>query len=789
MADGNAFVKFGVGQPVRRFEDQRFLTGAGQYVDDRTMPGLLHAVILRSPQAHAKLRRVDATAARAAPGVAGIFTGVEWKAAGLGPLPGRNFINHLDGRPVAPPPRFALAVDRVRHVGDCVAIVVAATRTQAEDALELIEIDYEELPAIASPVDALAPGAPAVWAKNEWWEGARDEAALNTAFVWRVGDGEKTAAAIAAARHVVRTRLVNNRLVIHYMEPRGCIAWRDETGRMVFGGSLQNAPNFRELLCLQFGWKLERLRVVADDVGGGFGGKNQLQPEHCAALFAADRLGRPVKWINDRIGSFQSDVHGRDLVSDVELALDAEGRFLALRAHTISNMGAYLSTYGSIVPTNATAAVMGGVYDLRAVFMEVRGVWTHTVPVDAYRGAGRPEANYILERTIDVAARQLGLSPIELRRRNFIKLTQLPYTTAMGRVLDSGDFAGVFDRALKLADHAGLAARKAEARSRGRRRGFGIAPYLEATLGKPTESARIEFHPDGTATLIVGSQSNGQGHETTFPQIVAAELGIDPSRFRYRQADTDLAPDGGGHGGSRSTQHAGGAMLKATEAIIAKGKLIAANLLEAAAVDIEWSPGEFRVIGTDRRIAFDRVVRAAFDATKLPAGVGPGLDETGTYERTAFNYPNGCHVAEIELDPETGAVQLVGYWVVDDFGRIINPMIVRGQVVGGAVQGIGQALLEQVVYESGTAQLLTASPMDYCLPRADDLPAIAVELFEGAPTTTNPLGVKGAGEAGATGAPQAAANAVLDALTEWGIPHLDMPLTREKIWRAIAAAR
>ncbi len=775
----DALAKFGVGQPMRRLEDQRFITGAGLYADDEREAGMLHAAFLRSPHAHAEIRGIDTAAAAAAPGVVAVLTGADWLAAGLTGLPLRPTIKQADGSPIATPPRPGLAVGRVRHVGDCVAMIIAETARQAADALELIDVDYAPLPCAVDARQALGSGAPLLWPEH---------APGNLGFLWRVGDADKTASALAAAAHVVTLDLVNNRLVPNSMEPRGVVVRREAAiGRLTLSGSIQNPFGFQGLLCELFGWPKDKLRCRADDVGGGFGCKNQLQPEHAMMVLACDKLHRTIKWINDRSASFVSDAHARDLASTVRLGLDASGRFVALAVETVANLGAYLSTNGALIPTLPTAAVLGGAYTIPAISMQVRAAFTNTVPVDAYRGAGRPEAIYLLERTIDVAARQLGVSPQKLRRKNLIKPAQLPYRTALGRDIDSGAFETVLERALALADEKGFARRATLAKKQKARRGLGVAYYLEATLGPPADSARIAFAPDGRAVLSVGTQSNGQGHETTFTQIAAAQFGLAPDQIAFRQADTDATPEGGGHGGSRSLQLGGTAVLLAARQVIEKGKRIAAHLLEAGEADIEYRPGRYAIAGTDRGIAFTEVVTAAFDPAHLGPGMTPGLDETARYEREGFNYPNGAHVCEVEIDLQTGIPRVVNYVVVDDFGRIINPLIVRGQVLGGIVQGIGQALYEDTRYDAA-GQLTTASFMDYSLPRADDLPPITLDLFEGAPTRTNPLGAKGCGEAGATGAPPAVVNAVVDALKEFGVAHLDMPLTREKVWSAINAA-
>lgn len=768
--------KFGIGQPMLRMEDRRFITGAGRYVDDLDEPNLLHAVFLRSTHAHAEIRMIDTSAAQAAAGVVAVFTGGDWQNAGFSRLPLRPSITQADGSPIASTPRPALAGGRVRHVGECVAMIVAETARQAQDALELIQVEYAPLDCVVDSRLALDHDAPKIWPDN---------GSGNLGFIWRVGNAEKTSRALADAAHVVTLDLVNNRLVPNSMETRGVIVRRDTTtGSLTFSGSIQNPFGFQGLLCELFGWPKEKLRCKADDVGGGFGCKNQLQPEHAMMVFACDKLHRNIKWINDRSESFISDAHARDLVSTVRLGLDGSGRFLALAVDTIANLGAYLSTNGALIPTLPTAAVLGGAYTIPNISMEVRAAFTNTVPVDAYRGAGRPEAIYLLERTIDVAARVTGMSPIKLRQKNLIKRSQLPYVTALGRKIDVGDFNTVLERAIELADVSGFPKRAKAAKRRSARRGIGVAYYLEATLGPPSDAARIVFSQDLRAVLSVGTQSNGQGHETTFAQIAAAQFGITPDQISFRQADTDVTPEGGGHGGSRSLQLGGTAVLLASRMIIEKGKRIASHLLEADENDVDYRPGVYGVAGTDRNISFLDVVKASFDPARLPPGENLGLDETARYEREDFNYPNGCHICEVEIDMATCVARIANYSIVDDFGRIINPLIVRGQVIGGVVQGIGQALLEDTCYDA-TGQLKTASLLDYCLPRADNLPPINLTLYEEAPTQTNPLGAKGCGEAGATGSPPAVVNAVVDALREFNVDHLDMPLSPAKIWQAL----
>lgn len=776
-SDANS--RFGIGQPLRRFEDIRFVRGAGRYVDDDVDPKALHAVFLRSVHAHADIHRIDVASAKSMPGVVEILTGADWTESGLKSIPARPSIKQFDGSPIAIPARPALAVDRVMHVGDCVAMVIADSVQHAADAAEKIEIDYAVKPAIVDLHQAVEDASPLLW----------PDVPRNVSFRWRAGDVEKTEAALKQATHVITLDLVNNRLIPNSMEPRGVIANYDkDKNRIALSGSIQNPFGYRDLICDLFGWPKDKLYCRASDVGGGFGCKNQVQPEHIMLVFACERLRRKIKWINDRGASFLSDAHARDLFTKVRLGIDASGKFKALAVDTLANLGAYMSTNGALIPTLPTAAVLGGAYDIAAIAMEVQGVFTNTVPIDAYRGAGRPEAIYLLERTIDFAAAQLGISPIKMRRQNLIKRTQFPYKTALGQQIDVGNFDAVLSKALDLADEKGFAKRAKLSRKQKKLRGLGVAYYLEATLGPPADSARIAFAPNGRATLSVGTQSNGQGHETTMVQIAASQFGISPDKFSFRQADTEATPIGGGHGGSRSLHLGGTATLLSARKIIERGRTIASHLLEAGERDIEFKRGKYTVAGTDRAIAFEEVVQASFDPKRIPPGEKPGLDETASYEREGYNFPNGCHVCELEIDQETGRIEIVNYSVVDDFGRIINPMIVRGQVLGGIVQGIGQALYEETRYDEG-GQLLTASFMDYSLPRAEDISKINIELYEDAPTQTNPLGAKGCGEAGATGAPPAVVNAVVNALKDYGVTHLDMPLTPEKIWPVLRKAQ
>ena len=768
-------MKFGAGQAVPRTEDGRFLTGQGRYLDDVDLSGQAIAYVLRSPHAHAHLASIETGAARAAPGVLGVFTGRDYVERGYGLLPCQAEVENKDGSPRADPPHRPLATDRVRHVGDAVALVVAETIAQAKDAAELIEIDYQVLPAVTDPARALEEGAPQLWA----------DAPGNLCFDWERGNLAATDAAFAKAHHVTRIDLVNNRIVVNSMEPRGAIAQYDaDTDRTTLYVSTQGAHSIRRSLCdLVLDIPREKLRVITPDVGGGFGMKLFLYAEYLLVLWAARELGRPVKWIAERGDSFISDSHGRDHVSHAELALDAEARFLGLRVSTIANLGAHLSPAGPFVPTMAGSAMLAGVYTTPAVYVEVKGAFTNTVPVDAYRGAGRPEAIYVLERLVDKAARELGLSPAEIRRRNFIRPEDLPFTSAFGLIYDSGDFAGTLEKALGLADWDGFESRRAEARKAGKLRGIGLTTYIEVAGGPPEEHAEIRIDADGRVSVLAGTMSNGQGHETAYAQLVVDKLGVPFENIRVIQGDTDLIAEGYGTGGSRSLMAGGGAVVDAARALIEQGKPVAGDLLEAAEVDIEFTAGAYGIAGTDRRVGILEVAKAA-GGEGSARGAGGGLGGSGFFTAQGRMFPNGCHVCELEVDPDSGAVRVLRYTVVDDFGTIVNPALVRGQVHGGVGQGLGQALLEHCVYDEASGQLLSGSLIDYALPRADDLPSLEVSFNE-VPCRTNALGVKGCGEAGATAAPPAAINALPDALSPLGVRHVDMPATSERLWRII----
>jgi carbon-monoxide dehydrogenase large subunit len=764
------------GRSVRRLEDFRFLTGGGRYVDDFSLPGQVHAHVLRSPHAHATIERIDTAAAREGSGVLGIFTESDLRADGIGPLPCIAQVSTVD--PMIVPPRYALARERVRHVGDPVALVVAETRDLARDAAERIAVEYRPVDAVVDAAAALLPGAPTIW----------DEAPGNLSYRFQRGDKAATRAAFASAAHIAEIELVNNRLVPTPIEPRAAIGNYDEAARrldlLLTGQGVHSIRN--QLAESVFLLPAERIQLAAPDVGGGFGMKNFLYPEWVLVLWAARRLGRPVKWVAERSEEFVSGTQGRDNHTKARLAVDEDGRFLALNVSTVANLGAYLSSNGPGSSTNSPATAMGGVYAIPAVFMDVRGAFTNTVPIDAYRGAGKPEANYLIERLIDIAARRIGSDPVSLRRRNLIDA--FPYRSALGMNIDCGGFAANLEDALAQARDADYMARRAESAARGRLRGLGIGCFLETARGTPNEAAEIRFDPDGRVSLILGTQSNGQGHETSYPQIAASLLGLPIDTFRLVQADTRAVQRGAGHGGARSMHQGGTALVKATEMVIEKGRGIAAGLLQADSAAVAFAEGRFAVPGTEREIDLLAVARAAADPANLPEGMAPGLDSAVYNMLDVFTFPNGCHIAEVEIDPETGVVTLERYTAVDDYGRLINPLLTKGQIQGGVAQGIGQALLEHTVYDSGSGQLLSGSLTDYALPRADDLSAFDITLAE-LPTSANPLGVKGSGQAGCIAAPQTIINAVVDALAPLGIDHIDMPATPERVWRAIRAAR
>ena len=770
--------KFGLAQPVRRVEDPRLLKGAGSYTDDIRLPGVAHGVVLRSPHAAAAVRSVDTTAAKAMPGVVAVYVAADLDADGIGTLPCAAKMKNRDGTDQVTPERPVLARTAVHHVGTPVAFVVAETVKQARDAAEAIVVDYDTRASVTDLASAMEPGQPQVWA----------EAPRNVCFDWEIGDKAAVEAEFARAAHITRLTVVNNRIVVNSMEARASLASYDAaSGRWTLRTNTQGGWSLKDFLGKDvFKVDPDKFRVITPDVGGGFGMKLFLYPEQVLTCYAARKLGRPVKWASERAEAFLSDSQGRDNITLGELAVDKDGRFLALRTRNVANMGAYLSNYAPFIPTGAGTGVLAGVYGFKAIYANVIGVFTNTVPVDAYRGAGRPEANYLVERLVDAVARDLKLDRAELRRRNMVTPDRMPHRTPVGKVYDSGDFRVVLDHALKTVDWAGFEKRRAEAAKRGKRRGIGMAYYLEATGGAPTERAEIRFAEDGFVDVYVGTQSTGQGHETAYVQLTVDQLGVPGEKVRVRQGDTDTIPVGGGTGGARSLYSEGQAILVTAATVIERGRKAASEALEAAPADIVFEAGRFAIAGTDRGMGIMEL--AATQRAKAVKGEeATTLDAAEVAEIKAHTFPNGCHVAEVEVDPETGVIALVRYSVTDDFGKAVNPMIVRGQVHGGVAQGFGQAVLERTAYDPSSGQLLSGSLMDYAVPRADDLPDIEVDLVE-IPCGTNPLGVKGAGEAGAVGSPPAVINAVVDALSPLGITHVDMPATPEQIWRAVAKA-
>ncbi len=772
-------MKFGLGQPMRRHEDLRLITGRGRYTDDIALPGMAHAFVLRSPVAHGCIARLDIEAARRMPGVLLVLTGDDVRADGLGDIPCTTPLVCRDGKPRHDTPRPVLAQGKVRHVGQPVALVVAESLALARDAAEAIEIEYETLPAVTDARSAIAPGAPQLF----------EHIPSNVVFDWDndACDTAATAAAFAKATRVVTLDLVNNRVVANSMEPRNAIAEYDPaSGRATLYTATQG-PHFVRDPLAEIVLKIpkDKLRLVTPNVGGGFGMKAFVYPEQALVVWASRRLSRPVKWQEDRSEGFVSDNQGRDHTTRAELALDANGRFLGLRVAILANIGAYLSPFGSFVPTRSTDLV-SGLYAIGAIHVNVKGVCTNTVPVCAYRGAGRPEAAYLLERVVDAAARELGMTPDAIRRINFVPPSAMPYTSATKLMLDSGEFEKVMDLCMAAAEWRSFPKRRRQSERNGKLRGIGMATYTERCGGGFPETASIEFKDD-RVELVMGNQEYGTGLVTSYKQLVSDQLGIDPDRIDVVMGDTDRTPSGL-TGGSRALAVAGTALYEAGRAIVAKATRIAAHVLEVSTDDVTFADGIFSVPGTDLRLDIFAVAQAARDPAKLPPGVEPGLDTTHQRVPPAQTYPNGCHVVEVEIDPKTGAVAIERYTVVDDFGRTINPLLLEGQVHGGIVQGIGQALLEHAVYDGDSGQLLAGSFMDYAMPRAGDLPAFAFATHN-VPTPANPLGVKGAGEAGAVGAPPAVINAIVDALHHRaGVRHIDMPATPQRIWNALHQA-
>lgn len=773
----------GIGARVTRKEDKRFITGAGRYVDDMVVPGMKHAVFVRSPHAHAQIKKIDVKQAQAMPGVVAVLTGKELKADGIGNLICGWMIHSKDGSPMKMGAWSPLAFDRVRYVGDAVAIVIADTKGEARDAAEAVEVTYKELKAVVDAVKALEKGAPQL----------HPEAEGNLIFDWEIGDAKAADAAIKAAHHVTRMKIVNNRLVPNAMEPRAALGYYDKGEDHYTCWTTSQNPHVARLVMSAF-YNVapeNKLRVIAPDVGGGFGSKIFIYPEEVVCLWASKKAGVPVKWVADRTESFLTDAHGRDHHSTVEMAFDKNNRITGLKVDTVANLGAYMSLFSSSVPTYLYATLLSGQYNIPAIHANVRTVYTNTAPVDAYRGAGRPEATYLLERTIETAARELGVSPAELRRANFI--TQFPHQTPVIMCYDAGDYATSLDAAMKAADYAGFAKRRDKAKKAGKLRGIGMSCYIEACGIAPSaavgslgagvglwESAEVRVNAVGTIEVLTGSHSHGQGHETTFAQLVAGRFGVPIDSISIVHGDTDKVQMGMGTYGSRSGAVGMSATVKALDKVEAKAKKIAAHLLEADEGDIVIENGALKVAGTDKNVPWFQMALAAYTAHNLPSGMEAGLKETAFYDPTNFTFPAGCYICELEVDPETGLTEIIQFVAADDFGNIINPMIVEGQVHGGIAQGVGQAMLEGAYYDA-SGQLLTASYMDYTMPRADDLPSFKVSTSN-TPCPGNPLGIKGCGEAGAIGSPPAVINALTDAL---GIADFTMPATPSRVWAAV----
>ena len=776
----------GIGAAVKRREDLKFLKGAGRYTDDMDLPNQTYCAFLRSPFAHARINSIDASAATMAPGVVAVLTGADFE--NVGGLPCGWLITGKNNKPMVEPRHPVLATRKVRHVGDPVAAVIAETLNQARDAAEQIVVDYEELPAVIDMKKTLAGGV-----------AVHDEAPDNMCYDWELGDKAATDAAFAKAAHVTRLDLVNNRLIPNAMEPRAAIGAYDAASDEHTLITTSQNPHVIRLLMGAFvlGIPEHKLRVLAPDVGGGFGSKIYHYAEEAVVTWAAKKIGRPVKWVAERSESFISDAHGRDHITHAEMAFDNDGKALGLRVETLANLGGYLSTFATSVPTWLYGTLLAGQYTTPAIYCNVKAVFTNTVPVDAYRGAGRPEATYVVERLMSKAARELGVDQVELRRKNFIQPHQFPYQTPVAVVYDTGNYQATMDKALELADYKGFEARRVASRAKGKLRGIGISCYIEACGIAPSslvgalgaraglfEAATVRVNPTGSVSVLTGSHSHGQGHDTTFAQIVADKLGIPIEQVDIVHGDTAKVPFGMGTYGSRSLAVGGTAIVQALNKVIDKGRKIAAHLLEASEADLAFENGAYHIKGTDKKKTFGEIALTAYVPHKYPiAQIEPGLEETAFYDPKNFTFPAGTYICEVEVDPHTGQTEVASFVAADDFGNVVNPMIVEGQVHGGLAQGIGQALLEGAVFDEN-GQLKTGSYMDYCMPRADDLPSFKVTTTV-TPCTHNPLGVKGCGEAGAIGAPPAIINAICDALRDYGVDHIDMPATPEKVWRAV----
>ena len=769
--------EFALGQAVPRFEDPRLLQGGGRYVDDMVLPRMAFGHVLRSPHAHARIRSIDATSAKTAPGVLTVLTGADWEASGWGDLPTASGNKRRDGSPAYRPRYPALVKDRVRWVGDYVAFVVAESAHQAADAAELIAVEYEPLPAIVSTANAVEPGAPRVW----------EESFDNIAFVYLEGDKAATDAAFADAAHVIRHRFVINRVTAATMEPRGCIGdYHAAADHYTIYTTLQRTHAYRSELARQILKVPEsKVRVVAGDIGGSFGMKSAIYNEVALVLLASKLTRRPVKWTSTRTEAFLADAQARDNVTEAELALDADGRFLGLRVHTIAAVGAYPQAGSNAFVANL--GTLAGVYRTPAVHADVTAVYTNTNPMRAYRGNGRPEAAYVIERMVDIAADELGVDPIELRRRNMIPREAMPFKSGLTFTYDCGEFEKSLDMALDLADFAGFEDRRAQARRRGRLRGFGISNTIERAAAGGFEAAEIRFDRTGTVTLLSGSITQGQGHETVYKQLLCDRLGIDPGQVHYVQGDTEKVAIGEGTGGSRSAALGGSAVHLATERIITKATAIAASILGSDPGEIRFDDGFFSTPHSNRTLTIGEIATESLNPQNLPDGMDLGLIAGATFSCKEQNFPNGCHICELEIDAETGEVEILRYSVVDDVGTVMNPLLLEGQICGGIAQGVGQVLMEDIHFDPTSGQLLTGSFMDYVMPRAGDLSAIHCDTNP-VPTKTNPLGVKGAGEAGNVGALPAVANALVDAVSPLGIRHIEMPATPERLWRALREA-
>jgi aerobic carbon-monoxide dehydrogenase large subunit len=774
--------KYGIGQPVLRFEDPRLLRGQGKFINDVNLHGQAHAVFVRSPHAHAKIKKIDVEAAKKSPGVVAVLTGHDVKADGLG-MPKANMPRKRpDGKPMYAPQRPPLVTDRVRYVGDPVVMVIAETLAEAKDAAELVEVEYESLPSVTLTEDTVKPGAPAVW----------DDCPDNISNNVERGKKVETDEAIKSAAKVIKRRYVITRVHAQYMEPRGTLGYYDQgEDRLVLYADVQYPHRVRNMLAQNvFKVPESKMRVIAQDVGGGFGTKGWQYVEHRLTLWAAKKLLRPVKWTCERSETVMADEHGRDNVGEIELALDKDNRFVALRLNMLANIGAYVGSDRNLLSPFGMIGTVLGVYKIPTAYINVVGVLSNTNPTAPYRGAGRPEAIYLIERLIDDAARELGVDRIELRRKNTLPESALPYQSPVGPFYDCGKFEENMDMALKLADVAGFEARAEDSKKRGKLRGLGIVNAIEQAAGPAQpEYAEIRFNPSGTAALLMGTKAQGQGHETMFKQILHERLGVDPNEVQYIDGDTDRVAFGMGTNGSRSTVLGGSALFEAAGKVIDKGKQLAGHLLEAGEQDIEFKDGNFTVKGTDKSIALKEVAKAAFNPTKWPKGkFEGGLYENATFKAEKDTFPNGCHICEVEVDPETGETKLDRYFVVDDVGTVMNPVGLKGQIHGGVAQGIGQILSEQVVWDRESGQLLTASFLDYAMPRADMVPNMEVKSNP-VPTKYNPLGAKGAGEAGTVGAMPVVMNAIMDALAPLGVKDVAMPATAQNVWRAIQQAK